>query len=181
MRILGLTNRLPKGLALFFYEYDDTPLFLVEDEAKFLSQAFEVDIYLLQSSKDSYHLVSLDILPAKTVESMQNWVTIAGNYMTLSESPLFGREAEYCVLRVGSKGKKSPPKFLSLYKAGDRPKSLQHYAFYRGLGVPEIDPKQLVNLAGEYSIYNGGIGARPKKTNIEQLSKSKRVCRPFFP
>lgn len=166
MLILGLTNRLPNNTALFFYEADNTPIDTVTEEANFLSQVFDIDIYILESSKGNYHLMSLDILTAETVQRIQNWTTIEGNYMTMQESPLYGRKESYCVLRVGAKGKKQPPKFVKLFKAkaGNRPKSLQHYAFYLQSGIPEIPQKNLINLKAELSIYNSGIGAKPKPT-----------------
>lgn len=164
MLILGLTNRLPNNTALFFYEADNTPLETVLEEANFLSQVFDIDIYVLESSKGNYHLMSLDIIPASLVQRIQNWATIQGNYMTQDESPLYGRKEQYCVLRVGAKGKKQPPKFVKLFKSrsGNRPKSQQHYAFYRQCGIPEIPAIDLINLKAELSVYNSGIGAKPK-------------------
>ena len=62
MLTFGFTSKLSAGLSLFLWEADKTELFPVLEDANFLSQAFNVDIYVSQSSQKNFHMISFDVL-----------------------------------------------------------------------------------------------------------------------
>src|SRR5574344_1248928 len=109
MKILGITNQVGnKELGLFFYDYDSVQLDDVLEDAKFISQIFDIDVYILESSKSSYHILSFDILSKKQIRSIQGYTTIETDYLLIDEC----ESAFFNILRIGEKGKKPSPKFI---------------------------------------------------------------------
>ncbi|HNH10689.1 MAG TPA: hypothetical protein PK683_19475 [Leptospiraceae bacterium] len=60
MRLFGTTNLVisnDKNLGVFMFDFDNIDYFSVKEETKFLSECFDIDIFILQSSKNSYHII----------------------------------------------------------------------------------------------------------------------------
>jgi hypothetical protein len=169
MKVLGITSRLPQKIRLFMFEFDDVSEYDALEEANFLSQVFDLDLYVLESSPRHYHLISFDILTIETVERIQNWITLRGDYLTVKEQNI-DRKGSYNCLRIGSKGKKPAPKFIKAFYAKHdlRLKSLNHFLVYRALCGVEEPPRDRLSYfkqfnACEVTVYNTGIGARHRK------------------
>jgi len=168
MRVIGITNKLGYNLRLFMWEYDDIDEYDVLEEANFISQVFDIDVYVLESSPNHYHLISFDILTLEKVAQIQNWLIHYGDYVHILEMPLFDDKGFWNTLRIGRKFNKPSPQFLKVFRAENNKHclSFQHYCFYRYFcGIPEInreDMARAVNLEAQISVYNTGIGAKPK-------------------
>lgn len=171
MLVIGITNKLPKGLRLFMYEYDNVSEYDALEDANFLSQVFDIDVYVLESSPEHYHLVSFDIIDIDLVNRIQEYALYHGDYQKIKEISLFDDKGVWNTLRVGKKGKKGNPHFLAVFYANDgipRLKSIQHFNFYRQFckipNPPRNQKKGFINLNYMMlSVYNTGIGAKPKE------------------
>lgn len=166
MRCFGMTNRLSGGLRLFFYEYDDADEFDVLEDANFISQVFDVDIYVLKSSPRNYHILSFDMLTPETVNSMQNWTSIRGDYIN-GKDKIDGR-GYHNTLRLGAKGKKPRPIFIKVFYAENdhNLRSLGHLNAWKELCQVPDPPDNIKDrfvLCGYamISVYKTGIGAKP--------------------
>jgi len=172
MRVIGLTNKLGSNLRLFMWEYDNVSEYEALEIANLLCQMFNVDIDVLRSSVGHFHLVSFDILSLKTVQRMQIWAEdgLEGDYLNIMEMPLFDEKGLWNTLRVGSKFAKPSPKFIKRFLTLDNPrlKSLRHFRFYqwfcRNPDFPLRYHDLLVSLDLMISVYNTGIGTKPKKS-----------------
>jgi len=169
MLVIGITNKLPHGLRLFMYEYDNIEEYDVLEDANFLSEVFDIDIYVLESSRGGYHLISFDVLTLDMVNRIQEWSMYHGDYLSIKELPLYDDKGLWNTLRVGNKGKKANPRFLKVFYAKhDRNlKSKQHlnlYQFFCGIPEPPLEVSVFfVNLNYMmFSVYNTGIGAKPR-------------------
>ena len=168
MLVIGITNKLPRGLRLFMWEIDGIEEYNAYEEANFLSQAFDIDVYLLESSKDHYHLISFDILDLETVSRIQNWVIADTDYLNIKELPLFDDKGFWNTLRIGNKGVTPNPRYLTVFYANlkePKPKSLQHFKLYQYFcGIPpEPEPQCFHFFNVGYvmlAVYNTGIGAK---------------------
>jgi hypothetical protein len=169
MRTSGLTSKLPNGLSLFFWEIDHVNLIEVLEEAHFISGVFDIDIYVLESSTNCYHLKSYDVLSHEIALSVQNWLTLLGDYFTLDESGLYNRPENANTLRNIRKGKKQAPKFIKAFYAdkNGHTLALKHYQIDKALcGLPDLPAHRLkhaIPLPVKIAVYNTGIGAKPKK------------------
>ena len=142
--------------------------FDVLEEANFLSSAFDIDLYILESSPAHFHLISFDVLSFETVNSIQNWVSFAGDYVNGKDAPIDGG-LPHNTLRLGAKGRKPKPHFRAvIYAKRERKlKSKRHFQAWKALtGLPE-PPDELKNSfvcisGGMVSVYKTGIGAKPK-------------------
>lgn len=164
----GIANYLEGGLRLFFYEYDEVPEFDAIEDANFLSQVFDIDIYILESSPRHYHLISFDILTSKTVDSVQNWTCIRGDYINAKDRSIDGGRP-HNTLRLGAKGRKGPPKFLKVFYAKNNRhlKSLGHFRAWQNLtGLPEPPEDRIRNFVrvgpAILSVYKTGLGIKRK-------------------
>jgi hypothetical protein len=162
----GVTNRLSGGLRLFFYEYDDVDLYDVIEDANFLSQVFEIDIYVLESSPRHYHTVSFDILSFEKVDQIQNWTSMRGDYVNGKDAVIDGGRP-HNTLRLGAKGRKAPPKFVKAIYAEKNPylKSLGHFNAWKALcGLPSPrNPRKFVRVSyAMLSVYKTGIGVKKR-------------------
>jgi len=170
MLVIGITNKLPKGLRLFMYEYDNISEYEALEDANFLSQVFDIDIYVMESSPEHYHLISFDLIDLDLVNRIQEWSMFHGDYLTVKEMSLYDDKGLWNTLRVGIKGKKQNPRFIGVfYSREQRYKSIQHFMFYHQfckIPDPPIDHKPyFVNIHYMMlSVYNTGIGAKPKET-----------------
>lgn len=169
MLVLGVTNNIHNKLFLYFWEYDGVTEYDALEEANFLSQVFNIDIYISETSPNHYHAISFDLLGKHSVEQIQKYSVIDGDYNSLFETPLYDNRPPYNALRIGVKGKKTAPKFLKVFyaKHNTHLKSLGHLKLYQKLcGFPTL-PKSLTRYAIKTSvqicIYNTGIGAKPKR------------------
>lgn len=171
MLVIGITNKLPHNKRLFMWELDNTEEYYAYEKARYLSQIADIDIYLLESSQEHYHLVSFDVLDLLTVDQIQNLATEeSGDYLTIRELPLFDDKGLWNTLRLGMKGDKNNPKYLTVFYSRNReikPKSLQHFLLYHSFcGIPfETEPRksQFFNLGSVLiAVYETGIGAKKK-------------------
>jgi hypothetical protein len=172
MLTFGVTNFLSKNLRLFFWETDNIPETDVLEEANYLSQLFDLDIYVLRSSKKGHHLVSFDVLTLKQVESIQNHTTLTGDYFTVYESALYNHPYVN-TLRTGTKGKKNRPQFIKLFhnKKNKHGIAISHYRFYKALcnlPSPPTNRKHL-NFSIQLASYNTGIGAKDTKKMVKAI------------
>lgn len=164
----GIANRLRGGLRLFFYEYDDIDDAVVYDDANFLSQVFDIDIYVLESSPRHYHLISFDLLTFETVNSVQNWTSVRGDYINGKDRSIDGG-LPHNTLRLGAKGRKGSPKFVKVFYATPNKhlKSAGHFNAWKaltGLPDPPEDRRDRFVLFGSatLSVYKTGIGVKRK-------------------
>lgn len=170
MLVIGITNKLPRGLRLFMWEIDGVEEFNAYEEARFLSQVFDIDIYLLESSPNHYHLISFDILDLETVSQIQHWAISDSDYLNIKELPLFDDKGLWNTLRLGTKGNVPNPRYLTVFYADlkePRGKSLQHFRLYQYFcGIPnEPEPRKFYFFNVGYvliAVYNTGIGAKKK-------------------
>ena len=142
MKVVGVTNQIgTKDLGLFFWDYDKVQLDDVIDDARTLSKIFGIDIYILESSSNSYHLLSFDILSHKQISTIQGYTTLESDYLNIDEI----ETNFFNILRLGEKGKKPSPKFIKVFYAENNQhlKSLGHYKYYKVYCNVPIIPKKL--------------------------------------
>lgn len=157
-KTFGITNKLSDSLFIFMYEYDNIELKFVEFDAKLLSEKGNIDMYILQSSPNNYHLVSFDLISREELIHLQNFVTIEGDYSRLQDESLyFPNRAGFNVLRIGEKNGKQSPQFIDLIKANHniKCKSLQHYKLYlKFCNIPEIENlENFIDLNASLILY----------------------------
>lgn len=174
MLTIGITSKVKSGLSVLFWEYDDVNEYEALEEANYLSSLFDFDIYVSESSPRHYHLVSCDLMTVNEVDNIQLHTTFEGDYWTIKQTGLYRDDLKrrnletrlWCALRVGKKGKKPKPRFIRAFYRGNRLKSLGHYRiFQRFCGFPLIKEgarKLYVNTDIQLTIFNTGIGAKPK-------------------
>jgi hypothetical protein len=140
MLLIGISNKIDNDFSLFFYEYDNITLNSVLEESKFLSDCFNIDIYIFESSKNNYHIVSFDILKNERVLEIQRWTSLKSDYIHLDEQNLFGNPYKNNCLRVSKKENKDIPKFIRAIhnQKNFNVKSISHIDFYQKLcNIPE--------------------------------------------
>lgn len=157
-KTFGITNKLSENLFVFMYEYDNTELKFVEFDAKLLSNYGKIDIYILQSSQNNYHLVSFDLISRELLVKLQNMVTIEGDYSRLQDNYLyFNGRGGFNVLRLGAKKDKNSPMFIDVIKhknSGKSLKSLQHYKLYRHFcNIPFMENKYFCDMPTRLIVY----------------------------
>lgn len=132
MLMLGISNKIDKEHSLFFYEFDNINYYYVQEEARFLSECFGIDIYVLESSENNYHLISFDVLTNKKIIEIQNWISLKSDYVRLDEQKLFNNPFNNNCLRVIQKYKKQIPQFIKVEKAENNYHviSINHFNFY---------------------------------------------------
>lgn len=174
MKILGITNlvsRKDKNLGLFFFDFDNINFEYVYEEAYFLSKTFMIDIYILKSSKNSYHFISFDILKKEEISKIQSYITIESDYLNIDELAC----NFYNILRLGEKGNKESPKFVKVFyaKNNDRLKSLGHYKIYKVYcNIPDIPIKLCKNFINTYIdlvFYNSNKTQRRLKNKCLEM------------
>ena len=181
MLVMGITNKLPKGLRLFMFELDNVEEFIAYEECRFLSEVWDIDIYLLESSPNHYHLISFDILTLDQVSEIQYGISEDSDYLNIKELPLFDDKGLWNTLRIGEKGLTPKPHYLTVFYSRDkeiRAKSLQHFLFYRHFcGIPEeTEPRRSYFFNFGYlqlAVYNTGIGAKKKRTDLFWIGNLK--------
>ena len=173
MLVIGITNKLPRGLRLFMWEYDNIEEFDVLEDANFISTIFDIDIYILKSSEKHYHLISFDILTIDQVQRIQEWVLDVSDYLRIKETPLYDDRGLWNTLRVSNKGKTASPIFLKVFLSPKNKhlKSIEHYRIYQYYcGIPKLSLEQkpfFVNFNSmTIAVYNTGIGAKCKRDKI---------------
>ena len=171
MKIFGITNSIIAKcheLGIFMFDFDKLPIHEVREECNFLSNCFNLDIYLLSSSYNSWHIISFDIMSNKEISEIQNWVSLPSDYVNVDECVC----DFYNILRLGKKGNKPSPLFVEafLQKDDNRIKSLGHYSIYRKLcGIPEMTPdkiKYFVKTHVDLIQYNSNKTQRNLKTKF---------------
>lgn len=161
-QVVAFTNQLPKDRFLFFYEFDNVEEFDVLEEANFISQVLEIDVDVDISSKDSYHLISYDILTKDECLRGQRLISlVVDHYLALDEIPLYRTTEISNRLRLGEKfSKPSPQFFRRFYHNRKHRKSLWHLRlahFY--YGTPYFGSRvKRVLLKGRICVYRTGIG-----------------------
>lgn len=129
----GVFNRIKNTpYRVLFIDYDSTPLEWVIEECRFLIRKFKLgDFIILESSKNSYHVLCFDVLSAKEETLILNdcscdeMFKFSGNFDHRSK-----------VLRISSKGKTYKPVFKYIIKSqfeGQHKKSLGHIMLYKDL------------------------------------------------
>jgi len=187
-RIVAITNILPSDHYVFMFEYDNKSLYFVREQCKFISSLFDIDIDILQSSKNSYHMVSYDILDKHTLIKATNWLDFPTDtdWLPIDEIDLYNVESYTqkltmqhlpigCALRLSEKYNKQSPTFVERIQKRKSYffKSYEHLRFYKlYCNVPDFrksvtfikEPVQIV-------MYNVGIGSKSRKgrrTPLEQ-------------
>jgi len=184
--VTGLTSTLPKPFSLFFWEYDDTPLTDVLEDARFLAKAFDMEIYVIESSPNNYHLISFDILTLEQVYRVQCWTLGDGDYLDVKMSALFDGfiNRQWNALRLSEKATKPKPRYITRFTHGHNFKSLKHFRFYSSyvkLPEPTKAQKPLYIVYGkvQITVYNTGIGSKPKPFSLGDhllaLAERKRL------
>jgi len=169
MRVIGMTNKLGYNLRLFMWEYDNVSEYDAYEEASFLCQVFNIDIDVLESSPQHYHLISFDILSLKTVSRIQHWVMHEGDYLNVCEMPLFDDKGLWNTLRVGNKFAKPNPHFLKRFinPQNTCSKSIRHLRFYQFFcktpNFPIRFKNMFVDLEMMLSVYTTGTYKRKLK------------------
>lgn len=145
IRVFGVTS-LCKGEPtqrygshhLFFFEFDNIDYETVIEESIRLHEEYWIDIYVLQSSKDSYHILTFDILPYHYSNLIGSWVRLESDYPILFER-FFDC---FLTLRIWLKGKKQPPVYKTRFVfPNGLKKSFNHYRLYQVFcGIPEPPP-----------------------------------------
>jgi hypothetical protein len=154
MLIYGISNRLDKEHSLFFYEFDNKQLSDVIDETHRLSRENNIDIVLLESSKNSYHLVSFDVMTKFEIIKICHSVRIESDLVEIDMQKLWGNPYEDNCLRLGKKFNKGTPKFLAWFRTpeNDRYKSINHLLAYGAFcKVPLIPIPEFLKLP--YKVY----------------------------
>lgn len=142
---IGITNNLPDCRYVFFWEYDYKNEHMdfadVCEEARFVSQVVGIDIDILESSPDNYHLVSYDILTRDELLTAQRYMTGIDHYLAIDEIALYRDHSTGNNLRLGEKNRKKSPRFLKRFFNNEgHQKSLQHFLWYRFFcNVPDFD------------------------------------------
>lgn len=144
MIIIGISNKLDEKHSLFFYEFDKINGKKVLEEADYLATKFNIDIFVLESSENSYHLISFDILTNEKVLTICRNVRIESDYIDMDIQKLYGNGYEDNCLRISYKGlQKCSPKFLmfyydDLYMNGLKQIAINHYNLYRKIAdIPD--------------------------------------------
>lgn len=162
--IVGVTNNAGKNHFLFFMEHDKIDLFDVLEEASFVSQCAEIDIDILETSRDeitglsNYHLVSYDILTRREVDYAQRLCFETGHYPEMDELQLSRIVTKFCRLRVGEKGKKAKPHFIKRFECSTNKhvKSRSHvwiYSLYCHVPMPKGTMKKVISQSKILCIY----------------------------
>jgi hypothetical protein len=128
----------------------------VFDEAVRLHHKWGIDIFLLRSSADGFHLVSFDVLPPRLVQSIAADVRLENDYPLLSS--LERMVDRFLTLRVSVKAKKSAPVFVARFvRPNNYPKSKAHVNMYRALcavSVPKWYEGRYVESVPYMASYN---------------------------
>jgi hypothetical protein len=137
---------------LFFNEYDDWKISEVIDEQITLKNIFDLDLYMLQSSPNHFHLLSFDILELSELKTIINNCTNDGDYLY----NFYDKNFEY-VLRLSDKEGFIPCLMHHFFSENDtRKASLQHIKIYKLLlGQVFIFPTNKVfeNLETKIVVY----------------------------
>jgi hypothetical protein len=160
-------------------EYDKVKLSFVEQQASFLAFMFDIDIDILESSKNSYHLVSYDIIDKETLLKAYNWLdTSDTDFCPIDEIDLMNITAYTtkitqkklpigCALRLSEKQNKQSPKYIERVVSPTLRyvKSMGHFRFYKKFcDVPEFGKSTLfIDLCPQIVVYNVGIGSKSRK------------------
>lgn len=169
MKILGITNLVmlnTKDIGILMYEFDKVKREDVFEDCSFLSKCFDVDLYILESSKNSYHVISFDIMTLNEISKIQGWFSLETDYLNIGELAC----NFYNILRLGNKGNKDSPKFLKVFysKNDKRMKSLGHYQIYRRFcnipNIPEEKEKLFIKTEIDLIMYNSHKTQKVVKT-----------------
>jgi len=192
-RITAITNILPDNNYVFMCEFDKTSLEFVIQQTKFISGLFDIDIDILNSSPDSYHLVSYDIIDKQTLIKATNWLDFPENsdWLPLDEIDLYNVKAYTerltqkhlpigCALRLSEKYIKESPFFITRIENRKSRffKSYEHLRFYKlYCKVPDFNKSVcFLKLPVQIVMYNIGIGSKSRKgrrTSLEQKVYNK--------
>lgn len=175
MLVYGISNRLEDDHFLFFYEFDNVPYEEVYKEAIRLCKQFYINIAILESSKNSYHMVSFDVLTKKEVMNICDYVTIETDFIHIREQKLWGNPYEDNCLRLGRKFKKKNPKFLKwiVCRQNDHYQAYNHMKTYNAFcGVTMLKIPEFLNVYFRvyFVIYNTGT---PRKKWLGGLRKKE--------
>ena len=179
-RVVGLLNTLPDNLFVFMWEYDKEDFDYVYEEMCFISEVFDIDIDILESSEGNYHVVSYYILSYDKILSIHRWLTCSHeHYLDINEIELYRNIPKGIqrgnTLRIGKKHLKDYPQFVSrIIHTIKSCKSLQHLSFYQFFcKVPSFDRKMNVlflNLKTQLVVYASGIGSKSQRRFLTYLS-----------
>lgn len=178
-RVIAITNVLPEHKYIFMMEYDKVKLKFVEDQCKFVSSMFDIDIDILGSSKNSYHLVSYDIINKSLLLNIYNWLdTSDTDFCPIDEIDLMNVSAYTTritqkklsigsALRLSEKFNKQSPVFIEriVNQVSLFAKSLGHFRFYKKYcHVPRFKKQTtFIDLLPQIIVYNVGIGAKSRQ------------------
>jgi len=137
VRVLGITSlakgspySLKKSNHVFMFDFDEVQFRDFLEEAIRLHEKWNIDLFLLQSSIDGFHILSFDIMPSRLVQSIQADVRLDSDYPLISERIV----DKFLTLRISSKCKKGRPRFIGrLVKPNLYKKSKAHIDYYCAL------------------------------------------------
>jgi len=163
MRVIGVTSlvdgspySLKSSRHVFFCDFDSVIFEDVFEETKRLHEKWGIDLYILQSSIDGFHLVSFDVLPPRLVQSIAADVRLENDYPLLSS--LERMADRFLTLRVSMKAKKSAPVFVARFvRLNNYLKSRAHVDMYRvmcGVSVPKWYEGMYVESVPYMASYN---------------------------
>jgi len=156
-RVLGVTSvaegspfDLKQSKHLFFMDFDAVPMEDVWTEALRLFHKWSIDIFIFQSSRDGYHVLSFDILNPRLVRSIQADVRIVTDYPLITERIW----DKFLTLRVSIKGDKGIPQFRAMIVCENKYlKSKAHYSLYKAVaGLPDA-PSWYKNFWQDTDVY----------------------------
>jgi hypothetical protein len=173
--VIGIMNTLPEKQYVLFWEFDDIELSEIIEEMNFISEFFDIDIDILESSKKHYHAVSYDILDYNKLLYVQRCIYYShGHYLDIDEIDLYRNIPKEIqkgnTLRLGKKLGKDEPKFKIRILSPShnlRRKSLQHFRAYQYFcKVPEFSNVVNImwyNLKIEFVVFATGISSKSNK------------------
>jgi len=128
----GSSNRTKDNKRIFYIDYDNMKKTYVKEELLLLQEQYELgEVYVFESSKDSFHAVSFSKF------SLKEFVDILENSSccyAFKNMPHYLKFRKYWILRNFSKGNKKRPKLLYVLKSKTkREQSLAHWIYFKAL------------------------------------------------
>lgn len=150
--VLGYSSRTLNGRYVLFMDYDNLELPTVVEELKYLQNKFKLsEFYVFSTGREgAYHAVCLDVMPMQEAYEILKQSSCDLSFIHAIKN----LEYREWVLRIGTKGERSPPKFWLAVpsKHHERMRSSAHAAFIRKMfrvriQYPKLSPwDKLKNL-----------------------------------
>lgn len=106
--VKGITNRCEDGKYILFLDYDNIPYEWLKDELKAIQIEFSIkELFVMKSSKDSYHIISFEKMTRETYEQILHRSSCDKGYKTIPF--IWGKKLN--TLRISEKNGKKPEFF----------------------------------------------------------------------